>query len=380
MDTDVFCFQDTEEDTLWQTDAICFDTTLAAASELHADTSGLEVVPRTRTLSTIPPGHDPEHQLGKEIEVDGDLCVASAVNPHCPRHNETQPDHTKSSPSAQLLWKIWERNPAWKGILLPLAIPIPGMLHIISNLLSDVDTGMTYWMNFWEQLDNLNALLSNQSRLEKFRATCINRSHPGAKFAEDMFGKKMEVLYSKRWGSVSTFVAKCRTRFDLLQQFWDENLYSGNEKQDSNNKHFNPKGLTATLANPKFFAYCDMLCLIHDIIEQLSGWSEGCQCHPPNMSAAPIFQLAVPLESPACAKATTLLNRDARERRPDIRSQFLGKLRACPMQGRRAPELAVGIWKNFAQALFSRSIAELAGAYQHKLSGNSAAITKTYEF
>ena len=175
-------------------------------------------------------------------------------------------------------------------------------------------------------------------------------------------------------GSVSTFVAKCRTRFDLLQQFWDEHLYSGNEKQDSNNKHFNPKGLTSTLANPKFFAYCDMLCLIHDIVEQLSGWSEGCQCHPPNMSAAPIFQLAVPLESAARANATTRLNKDATERpKHDTRSQFLGKLHACPMQGRRAPELAVGTWKSFVRALFSHSIAELAGAYQHKLSGNCAA-------
>ncbi len=368
LDTDVFCLQDTDEDTCWQTDAdvVCFDTILAATSELHADTSGSEVVPRT--LDTIPPSNNPENQLGKEIEVDGDLCVASGA---IPQQDGPQPDHTKSSPSVQqLLWKIWERNPAWKGILLPFAIPIPGMLHIISNLLSDVDTGMTYWMNFWEQLDNLNALLSNQSRLEKFRATCINRSHPGAKLAEDMFSKKMEVLYSKRWGSVSTFVAKCRTRFDLLQEFWDEHLYSGNEKQDSNNKHFNPKGLTSTLANPKFFAYCDMLCLIHDIIEQLSGWSEGCQCHPPNMSAAPIFQLAVPLESRARAKVTPRLNRDATARHPDIRSQFLGKLRACPMQGRRAPELAVGTWKSFARALFSRSIAELAGTYQHKLSGN----------
>jgi hypothetical protein len=181
----------------------------------------------------------------------------------------------------------------------------------------------------------------------------------------------MEVLYSKRWGSVSTFVSKCRTRFDLLRQFWDEHLYSGNEKQDSNNKHFNPSGLTSTLANPKFFAYCDMLCLIHDIIEQLSGWSEGCQCHPPNMSGAPIFQSVVPLESAVLGQPSAHLNKDAAEHnKRDIRSQFLGALRACPMQGRRAPELAVGTWKTFLRALFSRSIAELAGAHRHKLCGS----------
>ena len=366
---DVLCFQEAGAgDTSMQPDTdICFDATLSALSELRANSSGFEVAPRTFDATSA--CQEPEHQLGNEIEVDGDLHNASAVSPdaHQPRAYK---DHIKSHPSSQLLWKIWERSPAWQGILLPFAIPIPGMLHIISNLLSDVDTGMTYWANFWEQLDNLNALLSNQSRLEKFRATCVNRSHPDAKVAEDMFSKKMEVLYSKRWGSVSTFVAKCRTRFDLLQRFWDEHLYKGNEKQDSNNKHFNPRGLTSTLANPKFFAYCDMLCLIHDIIEQLSGWSEGCQCHPPNMSATSIFQLVVPLESATVGEATTHLNRDTAERhKPDTRNQFLGKLRACPMQGRRAPELAVGTWKTFLRALFSHSIAELAQAHQHKLSG-----------
>ena len=234
---------------------------------------------------------------------------------------------------------------------------------------------MTYWTNFWEQLDNLNALLSNQSRLEKFRATCINRSHPGAKVAEDMFSKKMEVLYSKRWVLYLLLLQSAGPALTCCNSIgMNICIISGNEKQDSNNKHFNPKGLTSTLANPKFFAYCDMLCLIHDIVEQLSGWSEGCQCHPPNMSAAPIFQLAVPLESAARANATTRLNKDATERpKHDTRSQFLGKLHACPMQGRRAPELAVGTWKSFVRALFSHSIAELAGAYQHKLSGNCAA-------
>ena len=379
VDADVFCLQETGDTSMQPDTDVCFDATLAALSELlQTNSPGSEVVPRTfdlsgsevatKTLDETSVCHEPEHQLCNEIEVDGDLHIASTVSPdahQCGAYN----DHIKLPPSSQLLWKIWERNPAWQGILLPFAIPIPGMLHIISNLLSDVDSGMTYWANFWEQLDNLNALLSNQSRLEKFRATCINRSHPDAKVAEDMFSKKMEVLYSKRWGSVSTFVTKCRTRFDLLRQFWDEHLYKGNEKQDSNNKHFNPRGLTSTLANPKFFAYCDMLCLIHDIIEQLSGWSEGCQCHPPNMSATSVFQLVVPLESATLGQATTHLDSDTAERhKPHIRSQFLGKLRACPMQGRRAPELAVGTWKIFLRALFSRSIAELAHTHQHKLS------------
>ena len=77
LDADVLCFQETR-DTLMQPDAdVCFDVTLAASKELCANTSGFEVEPRT--LDAMPVGNDPKHQLGNEIEVDGDLCVASAV-------------------------------------------------------------------------------------------------------------------------------------------------------------------------------------------------------------------------------------------------------------------------------------------------------------
>eukprot|EP00969_Alexandrium_andersonii_P155961 6895349-Alexandrium_andersonii.AAC.1 len=38
--------------------------------------------------------------------------------------------------------------------------------------------------------------------------------------------------------------------------------------------------VTEAIANPKFWAYCDMLWLVHSLIERGSWWAEGCCCHP----------------------------------------------------------------------------------------------------
>ena len=79
MDADVLCVQETG-DALMQPDTdVRFDVALAASLERCANESGFEVEPRS--LNSMPAGNGPEHQPGDEIEVDGDLCVASAVAP-----------------------------------------------------------------------------------------------------------------------------------------------------------------------------------------------------------------------------------------------------------------------------------------------------------
>jgi len=88
------------------------------------------------------------------------------------------------------------------GILMPGAIPIPGMLHILSNLLEDVDIHMAHWEVFWKQLKNAAALLCDSMRLERMLALCF----PGPLSAhKTAFSGKIPVPYSKRWGSVTFF-------------------------------------------------------------------------------------------------------------------------------------------------------------------------------
>lgn len=88
------------------------------------------------------------------------------------------------------------------GIFMPSAIPVPGMLHILSNLLEDVDSHMAHWDVFWKQLKNAAALLCDSMRLERMIALCF----PGPlSVHRSAFSSKIPVPYSKRWGSVTFF-------------------------------------------------------------------------------------------------------------------------------------------------------------------------------
>jgi len=271
-----------------------------------------------------------------------------------------------SSPAAafdsdsSLLSIAWKSNPAWHSILLPFAIPVPGMLHVTNNLLADVDSGMTYWDTFWEQLENVSSLLSNTMRLDKFRAKCIDATHADAREAMAMFAAKINVLYSKRWGSVSHFLASSWDRLHMLRLFWDAHLYAGQEQEDGGGTRFNPMQLTATLRCNKFFAYCEMLQLLHRSIDELAGWSEGCFCHPPWLGEAGI-----------CGDGRGFSHR--RGMRSETRQTFLGSSKACPMQGCRAPEMAIGQWKIFNDNLLKQSFVNLAHTHQSKLDSFSAA-------
>ena len=91
---------------------------------------------------------------------------------------------------------------AGAGILMPNAIPIPGMLHILSNLLEDVDSHMVHWDVYWQQLKNAAALLCNSMRLERMIALCF--PGPLSEYRSGFSGK-IPVPYLKRWGSVTFF-------------------------------------------------------------------------------------------------------------------------------------------------------------------------------
>ncbi len=69
---------------------------------------------------------------------------------------------------------------AW---LLRFALPVPGMLHIVSNLLADVHEGMLYWGTFHGQLKTLEKLLAHRPRRERFVQSCVR----GTVFAPQEF-------------------------------------------------------------------------------------------------------------------------------------------------------------------------------------------------
>ena len=279
-------------------------------------------------------GHGDGHVDGLMSDVDDGCCeipATMAAVPHLP------PPVKVASPGS---WQeaAWEANVQLQGSFMPFAMAIPGTLHTCHNLLADVDMNMSWFDEFWPQLQNLGHLLSHQMRLDRFHATCV----PGRSTTAAACQKKLDELYTKRWGSITHFLRRCKGQVALLRSFWKESSFGERVGNDDHCGIFDPALLTKTLSSNMFSAYCDMVLLVHEVIEGFSGWSEGCFCHPPGQQGM----------------------------RSSSRQAALGG-QACPMQGRRAPELATKAWGTTLVDLFCIPTAQLTRKHQACLSGRA---------
>ena len=74
---------------------------------------------------------------------------------------------------------------AEERMLLQNSFTIPGLQHIVNNLLSDVHTCLTHWPTFWKQCKSIEALLSVQERRLRFVQRCMGYffcKHVGLKY------------------------------------------------------------------------------------------------------------------------------------------------------------------------------------------------------
>ena len=283
--------------------------------------------------------------LGLEVDGDSDAAASSPepevlVEDGVAWHSDDEGQPTPATQEADamtILQEAWQANPQWHTMIFPFAMAVPGTLQIVNNLLHEADTLMTAWKEWWGQLKNINALLSNQLRLNKFCARCLCGLPDEDELCE-LFARKLPQLYTKRWNCVTTFVRKCKKIIGALRRHWKDNLYGGQEEQDGGGI-FNPKKLSETLRSPFFEAYLDMVLMVNQVMEDCAGWCEGCLCHPPPPRSNPMA--GVDMNDPERLKA-------------------LGGLGSCPMQSRRAPEMAAGEWQAFIAGLFKLTICTLA--------------------
>jgi hypothetical protein len=147
--------------------------------------------------------------------------------------------------------------------LMANALPIPGALHIISNLLADVDAALRLWESFSEQMRNLAALLCDKLRLERFVATCLN--------SEDWqvvgtFSKTLPRPYDKRWGSITLFLRRALPLLPIIRSVWVETDYIASDSGKTDDTwRFDPAALTLTLSSLFFQAFTAMVpnCNLH---------------------------------------------------------------------------------------------------------------------
>lgn len=89
---------------------------------------------------------------------------------------------------------------------LPMAITLPGILHIVHNLLSEVNEHMHHWGKFYEGLKQVSLLL-REGRRERFIQFCVRpSSFSGQASAVEV--KSFAKLHEARFGDIGKFCTR----------------------------------------------------------------------------------------------------------------------------------------------------------------------------
>ena len=284
-------------------------------------------------------------QPAEQLEPDYGEMFSTAQLPA--RAANTQlPARTAAEPRSRLREKAAATISAEGTPLMPNAIPVPGMLHVLNNMLADVDTSLAHWEQFHGQLSNVCALLSDRMRLERFAALCVASSDIAAVSAA-AFEVPLPRIYDKRWGSTTGFMKKAWPLMPMLRAAWDPELYADGDGEVGC-VFFSGEIMTQTLADDLFFVYGEAMLLLHDVVLELTCWSEGCVCHP--------------LAERGHGRSHRSWKRLDASRREELGG------RACPMEGRRAPELAAGALRDMLSQLGSLKLGALACTQRRHLS------------
>ena len=228
--------------------------------------------------------------------------------------------------------------------LLPMAVPIPGLCHIIHNLSADVDRHMPGFADFYSQLKNTGALLCRDQRRKRLWFSCVA---PVSAAPEQMFERQVPSIYEKRWGCVVQYIQQALPLLRVLRSCWHKQQYAlAGKAEESESGAVDLDLFSATLASFFFFAYAEMVLQVHGLAEDVMGWAESCTCHEPVFRGLTESQRHSALKSDAGEQCS----------------------KGCCMQGFRAPELACGdVSSTFSQLQATRS-AVLHTQSQHHMS------------
>ena len=213
---------------------------------------------------------------------------------------------------------VEDPDAAASPFLFHYALGIPGMNHICSNLAKDVDEKLGGWDDFYAQLKNVAAFLSDDQRRRRIWNFCLKGT--AFDYAEKSFLADVEPLYEKRWNMVILFLQRVRPLLSILRSTWVRASYeTGMEHDDTGRVSLDE--FAKTLASNYWFAYADMLLHLHSVLDKVLAWCEGCSCHEP-----------------------LLVGHHRSQRTTALRNEYGGlqAVSSCVMAGLRADECADG--------------------------------------
>ena len=235
------------------------------------------------------------------------------------------------------------RQVSWSDAwLLAFAIPVPGMMHIISNLLIEVHEGLNLWSAMTAKLHEISKLLTITQRRERFIEKCL-RGTPHECHVH-LFDHEFDRLYDKRWFAVLQFLKSLKPVLAFLSASWNAGLYlaghSGADGADDvADDSFQASHITKALQDKMLVAFVSMVFTLDWFVARIASWAEGCDCHEQDLVEEP-----------------TKYKRNKRMRR---HLKLQQRARPCMNKGKRSASMASGQLDVFLAALQQKALGQL---------------------
>lgn len=227
--------------------------------------------------------------------------------------------------------------------LLPLSVLSAGLLHIVHNMVNEVDRALSGWSDWLPGFKALATLLSKDA----LRARMVSHCFKGTRYDSmaPLFKHGVPSAIEWRWGSVVGCLKKMLPLANALRVAWDPQKFSagGGESQgprpDVGSDTLDLQLITQTIRSARWWAYSHMVLSLHTMADSFRAWAESCPCHDWLQPVATV-QPDVPGQ-----RRCDVFEDDADELMACRIALKLPKAEAplCPMHGKRAVELASGV-------------------------------------
>lgn len=214
---------------------------------------------------------------------------------------------------------------------------LPGLQHILSNATESMGNSMTYCAEWLASLKHVCNLLRRSFSKDRLRATCFMEEPASLQWP--LFASFSAHIVSNRWGSISHAVCELIALETPLRFAWDLNKFTFNNPRPAPNNN-DPERLDigcvdSAIRSPLFWAYTFMVSTIAEVVNHMTYWLMACPCHP------------------SCSSIGATLGRAG------VSSEGSRQTSACPMAGRRAPEVASGEMNRICDELWGMSSSRL---------------------
>ncbi|CAE7825398.1 SHE10 [Symbiodinium sp. CCMP2456] len=246
---------------------------------------------------------------------------------------------------------------ASSGHLLPEALLVPGILHVVNNMTKEIDGTLSFWDGFLPGFRAIAKLLHRTDLRQRLIAAI--RETPYA-WLESSFEKGVAAPAEWRWGTVTAIAPHILSLRSALRAIWHPSLFGhtqNEEDQGGGGREREPLQLddiTAAVRCKKWWLQLEVVYQLNHFGDEFSSWAEGCQCHGwlrPTASSAPHMrkQVVRSQEAEHLNAARHLLGLSASNGGDGF--EFL-----CPLAGRRAPELACGaVSEHFRESIANQT-------------------------